>query len=79
MENKMNRTTKIIWVKDIDDLEGKYKSYVERYPYLKEEKYSHKREQLYLMLQYGMSEAFIDSFFKGDENIFSRDLDFVRM
>lgn len=79
MENKMNRTTKIIWEKNIDDLEGKCKAYVERYPYLKEEKYSHKREQLYLMLQYGMSETFIDSFFKEDENISSRDLDFVRM
>lgn len=79
MENKMNRSTKIIWEKDIDDLDGKCRAYTEKYPYLKEEKYSHKREQLYLMLQYGMSEAFIDSFFRGDENISSRDLDFVRM
>lgn len=79
MESKMSRSTKIIWEKDIDDLDGKCRAYTEKYPYLKEEKYSHKREQLYLMLQYGMSESFIDSFFRGDENITSRDLDFVRM
>ncbi|WP_373216195.1 hypothetical protein [Ruminococcus sp. 5_1_39BFAA] len=79
METKKNRSTKIVWEKDMDDLEGKYRSSTERYPYLKEEKYCHKREQLYLMLQYGMSDTFIDSFFKWDENISSRDLDFVRM
>lgn len=79
MESKMSRSTKIIWEKNIDDLDEKCRAYTEKYPYLKEEKYSHKREQLYLMLQYGMSESFIDSFFRGDENITSRDLDFVRM
>ena len=47
MENKMNRTTKIIWEKNIDDLEGKCKAYVERYPYLKEEKYSDKRSVVF--------------------------------
>jgi len=75
----MNRSTKIIWEKDTGNLEELFRNYIERYPYLKEEKYCHKREQLYLMLQYGMSEAFIKSFFEGDENIISRDLDFVRM
>lgn len=78
-QNKPNRPTKIIWEKDPDDLEGKYLTYIGKYPYLKEEKYSHKREQLYLMLQYGMSDVFIDSFYRGDENITSRDLDFIRL
>ncbi len=79
MELVNKKTTRIIWNHSMDDLENKYRIYIERYPYLKEEKYSHKREQLYLMLQYGMSETFIESFFQGDENITSRDLDFIRM
>lgn len=73
------QTTKIIWGIDVPDLEEKFKAAVEKYPYLQDEKYSHKREQLYLMLQYGMSERFISNFFQKDSNISSRDLDFVRM
>lgn len=73
------QTTKIIWGIDVPDLEEKFKATVEKYPYLQEERYSHKREQLYLMLQYGMSERFIANFFQKDPNISSRDLDFVRM
>lgn len=79
METKVNRVTKIAWEKDTDNLEKKCMEYVGKYPYLQEGKYIHKKEQLYLMLQYDMSEVFIDSFFKGDENISSRDLDFIRM
>lgn len=73
------QTTKILWEKDVPDLEERYKEAIAKYPYLQDEKYNHKREQLYLMLQYGMSENFIASFFQKDQNISSRDLDFVRM
>lgn len=76
---KRNPSTKILWEKGVDDLNHKYKNYLESYPYLMEEKYCHKKEQLYLMLQYGMSETFIDSFFKGDETVTSRDLDLMRL
>lgn len=75
----MTETTKIIWEADVPNLEERCKEAMTKYPYLQEEKYSHKREQLYLMLQYGMSEGFITSFFQKDQNISSRDLDFVRM
>lgn len=75
----MIETTKILWETDVPDLEDRCKKAMTKYPYLQDEKYSHKREQLYLMLQYGMSEGFITNFFQKDQNISSRDLDFVRM
>lgn len=53
METQTRKATKIIWERDTDDLEKKYRNYIEQYSYLQEEKYCHKREQLYLMLQYG--------------------------
>lgn len=75
---QMTDTTAIDWGKRPRNLEENLKKCLEAYPYLNDEKYVHKREQLYLMLQQGRTGNFVNAFFRQDSNILSLDLDFLR-
>lgn len=78
MTFKAYATTSVAGRKEVSDTDEKYEKCLTKYTYLQEDKYVHKREQLYLMIQQGLSGKFVQSFFKDDMNITSLDLDFVR-
>lgn len=77
MEN-LKATTVINWGKRPEHLAENMAKCLEKYTYLQEEKYAHKKEQLYLMIQQGRSGKFVNAFFSQDMNISSMDLDFLR-
>lgn len=77
-ELKPSDTTVIDWGKRPEHLDENLEKCLNMYQYLSDEKYLHKREQLYLMLQQGRSGKFVNAFFKQDTNILSLDLDFLR-
>lgn len=74
-----SNTTTITWENEVGDTELKYRKCMEKYTYLQDEKYLHKREQLLLMIKQGLSGKFVQSFFQNDANISFFDLDFMRM
>lgn len=72
------QTTRIVQWKEPEDLDKKYQDGIAAYSYLQEPNYEHKREQLFLMLQQGLTDNYIRAFFQNDANVTSRDLDVIR-
>ena len=72
------QTTRILWEETDPKAQERFEEGLRRYPYLKEAKYAHKKEQLYFMTLQGRSDRFLQRFFEEDLNIRSQDLDVLR-
>ena len=77
-ERMDKKKTTSIGLTDIHEDNDRYLSKLEEYPYLKEENMTHRREQLFLMIQSGASDEFIDRFIDDDVNCSIADLDIIR-
>lgn len=73
-----SQTTRILWEGEFQEAQRRFEAGLIRYPYLQEPKYSHKKEQLYLLTLQGFTDSFLQLFFEEDLNIRSQDLDVLR-